>query len=327
MRLAAFHRERGDELWFSRSPYRGLDEPDYDRVYGSAIFDFSAERVAKLRSSYPEAIVGGTWTKSDRVTVEQITGGPQDECDYGIDPSFTASLGFTQRGCRFNCAFCDVPAKEGKPRAAGTIAQIWRGDPWPRHIHLLDNDFFGVPKPAWKARLAEVREGGFKVCFNQGINVRVITDEIAAELATVDYRDDSFKTKRLYTAWDSLGDEELFFKGVDRLERGGVRPAHLLVYMLVGFAPGETWEQVLYRFHRMQDRGIRPYPMPIIARRADTLPLGNAHPAIERRRLTIAQFQRWAVRPAKIGVPFHEYDPNAKGWADRDQGSLFEAAP
>lgn len=326
MRLSAWHRERGDELRYSHSPYRGLDEPDYDRVYGSAIFEFSAEQAERLQDSYPSAIIGGTWNKKDRIAVEDVIGGAYDYCDYSAYPEFTGSLGFTMRGCRFMCGFCDVPSKEGKPRATGTIAQIWRGDPWPRHLHLLDNDFFGVPKATWKARLVEVREGGFKVCFNQGVNIRVITDEIAGELSSVDYRDDSFKTRRLYTAWDSLSDEELFFRGVDRLERAGVSPRHLLVYMLVGFDQSETWETVLYRFHRMQDRGIRPFPMPIVDKRGTTLPRGDAHPDIERRRMTLAHFQRWAIRFAKLGVPFHQYDANAKGWADKSQHDLFAEA-
>jgi hypothetical protein len=323
MRLAAWHRGRGEEIRFSRSPYRGLDEPNYSRVYGSAIFDFSADRVARMRADFPNAIVGGTWTKADRVTVEQIVGGPADDCDYSIYPEFTASLGFTQRGCRFNCAFCDVPAKEGKPRETGSIAAIWRGDPWPRHIHLLDNDFFGVAKSVWKARLSEARDEKFKLCFNQGINVRVITEEIAEELATVDYRDDSFENRRIYTAWDNFEDEAIFFRGVERLERAGVRPSHLLVYMLVGFDPAETWCRVLYRFHRMQAMGMRPYPM-IYGNKNRGLPLGTANPAIESRRLSLNNFQRWAIRNAKFGVPFHEYNANARGWAPKEQASLFD---
>lgn len=321
MRLAAWHRERGDQVRFTRSPYKQFDEPDYERIYGSAIFDFSAGRVAQFRREFPDAIVGGSWTKEDRITIEQVIGRPYNDCDYSIDPQFTASLGFTQRGCRFNCPFCDVPAKEGKPQATGTITQIWRGDPWPRHVHLLDNDFFGVNKAVWKARLAEVRDGGFRVCFNQGINIRVITQEIAAEIATVDYRDDSFETRRLYTAWDELGDERIFMRGVNILESAGVPPHHLLVYMLVGFDPTETWERVLYRFERMRERGIRPYPMPYGNKRR-IIPLGNADRRIAERRLTLGEFQRWAIRPSKLGIPFAEYNVNARGWTSQNQLSI-----
>src|SRR5262245_62107858 len=33
-RLAGYHRERGDQIFFSRSPYRSPTEPDYHIVYG-----------------------------------------------------------------------------------------------------------------------------------------------------------------------------------------------------------------------------------------------------------------------------------------------------
>ena len=68
--------------------------------------------------------------------------------------------------------------------------------------------------------------------------------------------------RRLYTAWDNLGDERAFFRGVEMLAAAGIPPNHLLAYMLVGYDRRETWERVLYRFHRSGDRlpiaGISP---------------------------------------------------------------------
>lgn len=308
MRLAAWHRARGDTVHF----YRGADaaerklwEPDYERVYASAIFEFTAPLVARLRQEFPDAIVGGTWS-DDGPTVEEIVGDWRG-CDYSIAPKFDASLGFTQRGCRFKCGFCKVPRKEGRPQAAATIAEIWRGEPWPRHVHLLDNDFFGAPKAWWKERLAEVRDGGFKVCFNQGINVRVITDEIAEEVASVEYRDNEFKRRRIYTAWDNLGDDELFFRGVDRLERAGIPPRYLMAYMLIGFDPAETWGRVFHRFDKMVARGIKPYPM-VYGSKRRRLPGGGPF-----ERQTLGGFQRWVNSGIyRAGVPFDEYDVNRR---------------
>lgn len=131
--------------------------------------------------------------------------------------------------------------------------------PHPRKLHLLDNDFFG--NPLWEDRIAEIRDGRFKVCINQGVNVRVISDRAAAALASIEYRDDQFRRRRLYTAWDSLGDERVFFRGVDRLEQHGIPPTHLMAYMLVGFALDETEEALIYRLERMKSRGILPYVM------------------------------------------------------------------
>lgn len=323
MRLSAWHKAMGDEVHFSRTPRRLIWEPDYSAVYGSAIFTSSAPHVEILQREFPGALVGGTGAGVG-LRVETIIG-DWSTLDYDLWPGFSASIGFTQRGCRFSCGFCVVPKKEGKPQHVATIHDIWRGDPHPRHLHLLDNDFFGQPKAQWKAALAEARDGRFKICFSQGVNIRVITDEISEELAAIDYRDDQFKTKRLYTAWDSLGDEGLFFRGVDRLERHGVRPSHLMVYMLVGYDPTETWAAVFHRFTRMVDRGIKPFPM-VYGDRARLLPAGGINIDLSAKRLM--DFQRWVNTGLyRRGVDFAAYDSSKRhDPLFKLQSDLFEVA-
>ena len=311
MKLSHWHKTRGDEIHFSKHIERDMFEDDYDCVYGSAIFSFSGERVARFFNAFRDAIVGGTYDMSDNRTIEQLIGLDEYEhYDYSIYPRFDASIGFTQRGCRLKCGFCVVPKKEGKARSVNTIADIWRGEPYPKHLHLLDNDFFGQPAEQWQARIAEIKAGGFKVCFNQGINTRMIDEESAAALASIPLFDDGFTVRRLYTAWDNIGDEERFFRGVDTLERHGIHPRNLLVYMLIGYDKRETWERVLYRFNRMVEREIRPYPM-VYGERERGLPLGECKLRLERK--TLSDFQRWAIRKAYTFVPFADYDVNAKG--------------
>lgn len=317
MKIARHHRDLGDEIVFSKHVRRDMLEPTYSRVYGSAIFEYSAARVAEFRESFPSAIVGGTWNTLDNTTVESALGLDDGErADYSIYPGFDGSIGFTQRGCRLKCGFCVVPKKEGKPRAVNTIASIWRGAPWPKHLHLLDNDFFGQPRDQWEARIDEIRSGGFKVCLNQGINIRMIDVEAARALASVPIRDDQFKTRRLYTAWDNIGDEQRFFDGVDILEDNGIAPTCLLVYMLIGYDKRETWERVMYRFEKMTARGIRPYPM-VHGDRNRTVPLGGYNGRIGHR--TLSEFQRWVIRKAYTFIPFENYDVNAKGRAVTEQ--------
>ena len=311
MKLSHFHRRMGDSIYFTKAVERDMLEQDYKQVYGSAIFSFSADRVAKFKQEFPQAIVGGTHDITDNRTVEQLLDVEEYEnYDYSIYPKFDASIGFSQRGCRLKCGFCVVPKKEGKPRSVNTIASIWRGDPYPKHIHLLDNDFFGQPREQWEARIDEIRSGGFKVCLNQGINIRMIDDESAKALASIPYYDDGFKVRRLYTAWDNIGDEDRFFKGVDTLERYGIPPRNLLVYMLVGYDKKETWERLFYRFNKMSEREIRPYPM-IYGDRDRRIPLGGCNMRIEQR--TLSEFQRWAIRKAYNFIPFEFYDVNARG--------------
>jgi hypothetical protein len=321
MKLAHWHRVKGDTIRFTKQVRRELDEPSYDRVYGSAIFTASTSRVREFLTEFPDAIVGGTWDISQPRTVEQIVGETvYENYDYGIYPRFDASIGFTQRGCRLNCGFCVVPKMEGRPRAVNTIQDIWRGEPYPRHIHLLDNDFFGQAKDQWRARIKEILDGGYRVCLNQGVNLRLVDDEAAQALASIPYYDDAFKRRRLYTAWDNLKDERIFMRGVERLEKAGIPPSHLMVYMLVGFDPEETWQRLFYRFNRMVELGIKPYPM-VYGDRYRTLPMGGHNASLEKR--TLGEFQRWVVGKYYKFVAFENYDVNARGRTPVGQLDLF----
>lgn len=289
MKLASWHKSQGDEVYFSRRINRDFFEPDYDIVYGSVVFTFSQKHLEQFKTLWPGAVIGGTGASNPH-TVEQLIGSEYEHYDYSIYPEYQWSIGFTQRGCRLNCGFCVVPRKEGRPRSINTIYDIYRPGT-PKNICLLDNDFFGQPKEQWLERIREIKEGGFKVCFNQGINIRLITDEAAHWLKQIPYYDDQFKTRRLYTAWDNLKDEKIFFEGVDRLEAAGVPPTHLMVYMLVGFDHTETWERIFYRFNRMVERGIKPYPMVYNNDRQD-----------------LRHFQRWVIRRYYQFISFEEYD-------------------
>jgi hypothetical protein len=305
MRLAHYHRERGDTVHFIKSTARDAFEPAYDRVYGSAIFQQpkSIARIEELKAQFPGAIISGTGIGSPHLTVEDVIG-EHDGVSYD-GYKFDGSIGFTQRGCRLKCGFCVVPRKEGKNRTVATIADIWRGAPYPKHIHLLDNDFFGQPREQWEARVQEIIDGGFQICLNQGINTRMIDDVSAAALKRMGYWDDSFKVKRLYTAWDNIGDEGRFFKGVDTLEAHGIPPSHLTVYMLIGYDKRETWERVLYRFDKMLARRIRPYPM-VYGDRNGLLPLGGCNQRVAHR--TLGEFQRYAIRRLYSICRFEDYD-------------------
>ena len=327
MKLSAWHKAQGHTVHFTKQTRRSMDEPDYAKVYGSAIFTFSRPRVEDFQKQFPGAIVGGTWNQDEWVngvepiTVETMIGHEYEHYDYSLYPNFDASIGFTQRGCRLRCDFCCVPKKEGRPRPVSTVPELWRGPGFPKHLHLLDNDFFGQPRAAWQARIEEMITGGFRVCMNQGINLRLIDDEGARAWAAVPYYDDSFKVRRLYTAWDNLKDERIFMRGVERLEKAGIPPHHLMVYMLVGFDPEETWQRLFYRFNKMVALGIRPYPMVFNAQKHKKLPLDGINTNIEKK--TIGDFQRWVIRKSYNFIPFEEYNPNAKGRPEKRQLQLL----
>lgn len=287
MRLSAWHRAQGDEVYYTRRARRDIFEGEYDMVYGSAIFDFSAEKVELFRREFPDAVVGGTgsgsWTTLDDIGVDNL----ESDIDYA-DQQVDYSMGFLQRGCRLKCKFCVVPRKEGRPRFNQSVNDMWRGEGHPRKLHIMDNDFFGVPE--WRRHVEDIREGGFKVCLSQGINVRLIDDEAAAALASIEYRDSKFRKRRLYTAWDNLGQQRIFFGGIERLVRAGIPTKHIMAYMLIGYAKGETMGDIQYRFQAMVSAGIMPYPM-----------------VYDIKNKKLRRFQRWVVTGLYRACSFDEY--------------------
>lgn len=277
MRIAAHHRARGDVVELRKAGNDAAVAREFwdapDRVYASLIFERTRPVADAVLRAYPDAIVGGTgWDVSTTLEQHGITTLAQD---YSIYPGFKPSIGFLQRGCRLRCPFCVVPRKEGAMREEQTVAELWRGVDHARELIILDNDFFG--NPAWRERIAEIRDGGFRVSFNQGINARFLTEETAAAIASVDYRDGDMKERRIYTAWDNRKDEERLFRGLRLLVDAGVKPRHIMVYMLVGYWAGETHEDRDDRRRKLREFGARPYPMPFTRTRE------------------LVAFQRWVI--------------------------------
>lgn len=289
MRVAAHHRALGDEVELRRPGNAAALEPElgesWDQVYASLIFERTRPLGERVRELYPTALIGGTgW---DLTTTLERIGIATQEQDYSIYPTFQQTEVFLSRGCRLECAFCVVPRKEGKISSERTVASVWRGDPFPRELILLDNDFFGALE--WRARIAEIIAGNFKVCFCQGINARMLNDETAEAIASVDYRDTTMKQRRIYTAWDSRKDERTLFRGLEALVRHGVKPRQIMVYMLVGYWPGETHEDRDYRRQKLREFGALPYPMPF------------------ERTPELVGFQRWVLSRNDMKVPWEQW--------------------
>jgi len=207
MRLAAWHRAKGDAVFLT--PFlRDVRFGEFERVYSSSIFEFSKSRREQFADIYPRAIVGGDGYKpiwNDLTVIGRNRGSNLREViidcnpdeitpDYSDYPRFDASIGYSMRGCRLDCAFCRMKTREGEARHVAALGKIWRGDPWPKHVVLLDNDFFGQKE--WSEVLSEAADGGFKICFNQGINIRLVNAEQAQALSKIYYCDDQFKTRR-----------------------------------------------------------------------------------------------------------------------------------
>lgn len=301
MRLSAWHKAKGDEVMLLNSLRDLWFVEGIDQAYASSIFTTSELKRKAFAERYPDAIVGGDGYKPiwNLTIIGKDIGSKLSEVikdcdpnsiapDYSIYPWFNDSIGYSQRGCRLDCGFCRMKTREGDARGVSNLRDIWRGEPYPKHVYLLDNDFFG--QQDWHSKLDEAINWNFKVCFNQGINIRLINEKQARILSRVFYCDDQFKVRRLYTAWDNLGDEKIFKAGVQLLADAGIPPKHLMVYMLVGFRKGETIEEIFHRFNELKALGCRPYPM-----------------VFDSTRLDLKRFQAWVVKRYYEFVPWKEF--------------------
>lgn len=289
MKLSHFYKGQGHDVYFEKSVTRSIFEPNYDLVLGSAIFSTSEKKIKLFKSHFPSAKVGGTGS-GEKWTVEDFTGDYPDRYDYSIYPDFRHSIGFSQRGCRLRCKFCVVPEKEGKNKSVNGIGDIWRGEEHPKNLLLLDNDYYGQPN--WREKSAYMRDGGFKVCWSQGLNVRLFDKEQARDAATQKYYDDAFERKRIYTAFDNLRDADIFFRGIGYLTDAGVKPDEIMVYFLCNYWQKGLTSDVWERFYRMVEIGLRPYPMVYDVQNADS---------------RMKDFQTWVIRRAYMKIPFDKY--------------------
>ena len=237
MKLSAFHKREGDEVF----KYIPLLHSTYDRIYASKVFKFSdGSRITE------DMISGGTGLDLKTELPEEIDRMVPDYSFY----DFPHSIGFTMRGCRFDCSFCVVPRKEGRPYSSNTIEEIWTQRD-SKFLILLDNDFFGNPE--WKDRIEEIIRLKLRVNFSQGLNIRIISERQAQALSKVHFRSLSGKTKLITFAWVRPEDERSIVRGLRRVINAGIRPKDIQFYVLIGF--DTTPEDDIYRVEKLKEFG------------------------------------------------------------------------
>ena len=143
-----------------------------------------------------------------------------------------ASIMFSHRGCIRKCDFCAVPKLEGKPfqiRPNSRIAHLVHEDH--KRVILWDNNVLG--ESHWRDLFAELRELNVEVDFNQGLDARLVTEEVAHELITL-------KIPTIRFAYDFPGMRKGMERAIRNLERAGLRKkshryAHICCYVLYNY--------------------------------------------------------------------------------------------
>lgn len=224
MKLSAFHKTCGDtvEWWDSRKAY--------DRVYSSKVFTFTPE----CKALPPDTIKGGTgYGLYNDLPAEIDAMFP----DYSIYPECDHAIGFLTRGCIRRCPWCVVPKKEGAIRPYRTWQQIKRPDS--RDIVFMDNNVLACQHGI--EQMQSMVGQNVRIDFNQGLDARLITPEIAELLAKLKW----IRFIRMSCDTDAMLD--VVIRAIRLLEERGVKPYRVFVYLLVKDIPSAEKRAIAIR--------------------------------------------------------------------------------
>ncbi len=263
LKLGAHHRAKGDSVDLVRSPNTPRARPD--AIYVTSLFTYAwrpvHEAVQLYKTMYPEAKVwlGGIYASllpehAELSGADEVHVGLFPEAEalmpaYDLVPEWKSTILFASRGCIRRCGFCSVPKLEGRP---SDFRYGMRGLLYPGHKSMTfwDNNILGNPN--WREVFDEVAEWGIEVDFNQGLDGRLLTEEVADKVARC-------KMRTIRLAYDYIGVGPYIEKAIHRLRELGVSPKKIVVYTLFNYV--DDPENFFHRVRDLLNWGAVCYPM------------------------------------------------------------------
>jgi len=256
MKLSAYHKANGDDV----SWYCAFDD-EYDIVYLSKVFSFTPDWDEHINAK--NVVRGGSGYAIKNVDGKEIY---DKSCDHDLPyeiehiyPDYSlynvkdTAYGFLTRGCPRGCDFCHVACKEGrKSYKVADLSEFWNGQ---KNIVLCDPNLLACKD--WKELLQQLIDSKARVDFNQGLDIRLMTEEKAEMLNRV-------KIKEIYFAWDRYTDKDLILKNLQLFNKCTGKKIksdrhNAVVYTLVNF--DTTFQQDLERIYTLRDLGYWAYVM------------------------------------------------------------------
>lgn len=252
MKIASYHKKKGDTVqWYNPFDY-------FDILYMSKIFTFTPD--------FDQYIInattfhkGGTGYDASTVLPEEIE---KEQPDYSIYPGIDGktAYGFLTRGCPNKCKWCVVPRKEGpvKPyQDVGQIAVNGRNT-----LILMDNNVLASPHGIEQIKkiiqINETRKKQkkplIKVDFNQGLDARLVTDDIAELLAKLKW------IKYIRFGCDTKEQIKQCDKACELIDKHGYKGKYFFYCILLNNF-NEAYNRIMYWRNKSKNRHI-PYCQP-----------------------------------------------------------------
>jgi hypothetical protein len=280
MKLSAYHKARGDLVGFE------IENPDITHI--SCIFTKNRLYAIKECCDVKGGIsFGGSGLSLDFDLPPQIE---FMKPDYDLYPHWLTdkkgqtSIGFSSRGCPRRCGFCLVHEKEGHFRRHQHIREFH--DNRFKAVTLLDNNIL-ADKEWFFEQTDWIIDHKLKLDISQGMDIRLLTDEIAEQLHRIKFID-----QQMRFAWDTLELEPVVKAGIEMLRDHGINTKRNVSFFVLSGWNDVPFCKDVYRCNRLKEFGALPYVMP----------WKGGTPMIR-------ALARWAnrVRPFKAG-PFYRYE-------------------
>lgn len=235
-KIARYWRNRGEQVeWATQMKH-------YDIVYMSKVFNFSTDDTYIYDAN--EIVKGGTGYDIASQLPEEID---QLQPDYSIYPNIPmdTAYGFLTRGCPNKCPWCVVPRKEGAIRPYMDVNEI--AIEGRRKLVLMDNNILAAGDYCIQ-QLQKIIERGYRVDFNQALDARMVTDEIAQLLAKVRWLDNN----RIRFGCDTHGQIAECERAMNMINSYGFTGQYFLYTMLTSDFR-ECYERITYWWYRTQE--------------------------------------------------------------------------
>lgn len=248
MKLSAWHKYRGDSVeWYDPLFHNAAFQKPFDVAYMSKVFTFTPDYQYPVNAE--TIIKGGTgyfYPDGGDPLPEEIEHIYPDYSIYGITET---AYGFLTRGCPRGCEFCIVGEKEGlQSYKVANLSEFWRGQ---KNIVLCDPNLIACPD--WKDLIQQLIDSRAKININQGIDIRIMTEEKAEMIKKM-------RVDSVHFAWDRYEDKKKIipkFKAFKEITGWAARKTS--VYVLTNY--DTTIEQDLERIYTLRDLGYDPYVM------------------------------------------------------------------
>jgi hypothetical protein len=235
-KIARYWRNRGGQIEWA-TPMK-----HYDIVYMSKVFNFSPDDTYIYNAD--EIVKGGTGYDPTSQLPEEIDRLQPDYSIYPNVPKDTA-YGFLTRGCPNRCKWCVVPRKEGAIRPYMDVDEIAiKGR---RKLVLMDNNILAAGDYCMEL-LEKIIERGYRVDFNQALDARLVTDEVAQLLARVKWLDNN----RIRFGCDTHGQIAECERAMTLINKYGFTGQYFLYTMLTDDFR-ECYERIVYWWRRTQE--------------------------------------------------------------------------